>query len=60
MDSCVHLVGSRLIHSQCETTLSYLTHKQTSDQQKIVIKNIVANLTKQGKQLPLETKMGTL
>jgi hypothetical protein len=47
-----------LIRSQFETTLSYLTHNQTSNQQKDVIKNVEANLTKQGKKkTPLETKI---
>ena len=36
--------------------------KQTSDKQKVVIKNAEANITKQGKQLsiPLETTMATM
>jgi hypothetical protein len=36
--------------------------KQTSDKQKVVIKNAEANITKQGKQIsiPLETTMATM
>ena len=39
------------IARRCKTRLSYQTHKQTSDKQKIATENVEAKLTKEGKLL---------
>jgi hypothetical protein len=36
--------GSRKMGRQCKTILSYSTHKQISDKQKVVIENTEANV----------------
>jgi len=58
----IGIYGSRTIGRQFKTTLSYLTHKQTSDKQKVVVEIVEANLTKRCTLLSVqfEKKMATM